>query len=72
MSDRERAVQLINSVPEYKLSFIINMIESMQAYAGEEIVPDDMDLQMIEDAKKENDGQGIAIDDLAAELGVTL
>ncbi len=72
MSNRERVLQLIEGIPDIKLHFIVEMLESLKAYAGEEIEPDEWDLQMIEEAKKENDGQTVAFEDLADELGVVL
>lgn len=72
MSNKERAIQLINSIPDSKLVFVVDMLENLKAYAGEEVVPDEWDLEMIERAKKENDGQGVPIETLAAELGITL
>lgn len=39
-------------------------------YTGEEIWPDKWDLQMIAQAEKENDGETVAFEDLAHELGV--
>ncbi|MBR1629212.1 MAG: hypothetical protein IJ679_08125 [Lachnospiraceae bacterium] len=38
----------------------------------EEVEPDEWDLSMISEAKRENDGTFVAIEDLAAELGVVL
>lgn len=72
MSNKERALQLIESIPDSKLNFVIDMLENLKAYAGEEVEPDDWDLEMIERAKKENDGQGVPIETLADELGITL
>lgn len=72
MSNKERALQLIESIPDSKLNFVIDMLENLKAYAGEEVEPDDWDLEMIEHAKKENAGQGIPIETLADELGITL
>lgn len=72
MSNRERAMQLIQNIPEHKLSFVINVLESLRAYAGEMIEPDEWDLKMIEEAKKENDDQATPIETLASELGITL
>ena len=72
MSNKERIMQLIEDVPDGKLIFVIHMLESLKAYAGEEIEPDEWDLQMIEHAKKINDGHGIPIETLASELGVKL
>ncbi|MCM1268113.1 MAG: hypothetical protein NC302_09430 [Bacteroidales bacterium] len=72
MSNRERVMQLIEGIPDIKLHFVIEMLESLKAYAGEEIEPDEWDLQMIEAAEKENNGETIALEDLANELGVVL
>lgn len=72
MSNKERVLQLIDDIPDQKLFFVIDMLESLKAYAGEEIEPDEWDLQMISQAEKENDGNTITIDQLANELGVTL
>ena len=38
----------------------------------ETIAPDEWDLKMIEEAKRENDGESIGIEDLAKDLGITL
>lgn len=72
MSNKERVIQLINDVPDNKLIFVIDMLESLKAYAGEEIEPDEWDLQMIAQAKKENDGCTITLDELKQELGVSV
>ena len=72
MSNKERAMQLLEDIPEDKLVFIVDMLENIKAYAGEEIEPDEQDLEMIEHAKRENDGHGIPIETLAEELGITL
>lgn len=72
MSNKERAIQLLEDIPENKLVFIVEMLENIKAYAGEEIKPDKWDLEMIERSKRENDGNGIPIEKLAEELGITL
>ncbi len=72
MSNRERVLQLIEGIPDIKLHFVVEMLESLKAYAGEEIEPDEWDLQMIEDAKKENDGETVTFEALAKDLGVVL
>lgn len=72
MSNRERVLQLIEDIPDIKLHFVVEMLESLKAYAGEEIEPDEWDLQMIAQAKKDNDGKTVALEDLADELGVVL
>ncbi|MCX4322843.1 MAG: hypothetical protein OSJ59_07730 [Lachnospiraceae bacterium] len=72
MSNRERVLQLIEGIPDIKLHFVVEMLESLKAYAGEEIEPDEWDLQMIAQAEQENDGETVALEDLAGELGVVL
>ena len=72
MSNRERIMQLIEDVPDGKLVFIINMLESLKSYAGEEIAPDEWDLQMIKEAEQMNDGDTITFDALAEEMGISL
>ena len=72
MSNKERVIQLINDVPDNKLVFVVHMLESMKAYAGEAIEPDEWDLKMISDAKQENDGETLTFDEVAKELVMTL
>lgn len=72
MSNRERVPQLIEGIPDIKLHFVVEMLESLKAYAGEEIEPDEWDLQMIAQAERDNDGESITLEDLANELGVVL
>ena len=72
MSNRERVLQLIHDVPDDKLVFVVDMLESLRAYAGETIEPDEWDLQMIAEAKAENDGSTMSMDDLTKELGIRL
>ena len=70
MSNKDRIIQLINDVPDNRLVFIVDMLESLEAYAGEEIEPDEWDLQMIAQAERENDGQTFTLGDVKQELGV--
>lgn len=72
MSNKERVLQLIENIPDHKLVFVVDVLESLKAYAGETIEPDEWDLEMIDTAKKENDGTSISIDTLASDLGITL
>lgn len=72
MSNKERIIQLIDDVPDNRLIFIVDMLESLKAYAGEEIEPDEWDLQMIAQAKKDNDGETITLEELRKELGITV
>lgn len=72
MSNKERIMQLIEDVPDGKLVFVINMLESLKSYAGEEIVPDEWDLQMIKEAERLNDGVTKTFDEVVAEMGISL
>ena len=54
MSNKERVIQLIEDIPEQKLTFVIDVLEGLKAYAGETIEPDEWDLQMIAEAEREN------------------
>ena len=64
MSNKERVIQLINDVPDNKLVFVVHMLESMKAYAGEAIEPDEWDLKMIADSQKYNDGSVVSLEEL--------
>lgn len=72
MSNKERALQLIKSIPEEKMAFVVSMLETMQGYAGESIEPDEWDLELIAQAERENDGTTITLEALAEELGIEL
>ena len=73
MSERERAIQLLNAVPEFKMNCVIAYMQGIIAGAGiEEVEPDEWDLEMIARAKAENDDEGVTLEDFAAELGDTL
>ena len=64
MSNKARIMELIDGIPDRRLVFIVDMLESLKAYAGEEIPPDEWDLQMIQEAEKENDGKTISFEEI--------
>ena len=72
MSNREYAHQLLDKVPESKIIYIVGILEGATIPEVEEVEPDEWDLAMIEEANKENDGHGIPLENLAAELGIKL
>ena len=45
-------MELIDGIPDRRLVFIVDMLESLKAYAREEIPPDEWDLQMIQEAEE--------------------
>ena len=71
MSDRERLKQVIDRLPEYKLAYVENLILNIEKTDIEEIEPDEWDLKMIEDAKANNDGSTISLDELLKKEGLT-
>ena len=64
MYNKERIMELIDGIPDRRLVFIVDMLESLKAYAREEIPPDECDLQMIQEAEKENDGKTISFEEI--------
>ena len=72
MTNKERVLQLVNDIPECRLSFVVNLLESLKAYAGEEIEPDEWGLQMLADAEKENDGTTLTMAQLMEDLKIGL
>ena len=72
MNDRERAMQLLEKVPETKLYYIIGILEGAIIPDIEEVEPDEWDLKMIEEASSENDGEEVTIEDLKKELELVL
>lgn len=72
MSNREKAMQLLERVPETKLYYIIGILEGAMIPEIEEVEPDEWDLEMIAEAEKENDGEEVTIEELEKELGIVL
>lgn len=72
MSNRERVIQLIDDIPEYKLLFVVNILEGLKGYAGESIQPDEWDLEMIAEAEKNNDGETMSLEEVCKELDIAL
>lgn len=72
MSNKERVLQLIDDIPDQKLIYVVDMLNSIKNLLIEEVEPDEWDLQMINQAQEENDGTTISFEQLADELGVTL
>lgn len=72
MSEKEKLKQIIDRLPDYKIAYIAGLITGIEKTSIEEIEPDEWDLEMIEHAKKTNDGHGIPIEALVSELGIKL
>ncbi len=71
MSERERIKQAIDRLPEYKLSYVADLILSIEKTSIEEIEPDELDKKMIADAKKNNDGSTVSFEELLTKEGLT-
>lgn len=72
MSDREKAMQLLDNLPDNKIAYVIGFIQGLTVADNEVVEPDEWDLSMISEVQKRNDGTGILIENLASELGITL
>ena len=73
MTIKERAIELIEQIPDSKMYYVLTFLEG--AAIPDEmptVQPDEWDLKMIAEAKRENDSTAISIDDLASDLGIML
>lgn len=75
MSNRERAMQLIDQIPDSKLVYVIAYLEGAAipetALNAETIeAPDEWDLKMIAEAKAENNGEAVSFDELLKKDGL--
>ena len=76
MSNRERAIQIIDSIPDNKLMVIIDILEALQTHINgtmtpETVQPDEWDMTMIAEAEKVNDGETVSLDEMLAKDGLT-
>ncbi len=71
MSEREKAIQLIKEIPDNKLVFVVDMLNSIKKLLIEEVEPDEWDLEMIAQAEQENDGIKVSFDELLQKEGLT-
>lgn len=75
MSNKERIIQLIDNVPDNRLVYIVDILESLKAYANEPTAettePDEWDRAMIRDAERINDGTTVSLEEMMAKDGFT-
>lgn len=71
MSEREKAIQLIKEIPDNKLVFVVDMLNSIKKLLIEEVEPDEWDLEMIAQVEQENDGTKVSFDELLQKEGLT-
>ena len=75
MSNKERAIDIINQIPEYNLIYVINMLNGIKDLLindVEEVEPDEFDLKMISDAEAENDGTLVSFEELLKRDGLNV
>ena len=75
MSNKERAIDIINQIPEYNLIYVINMLNGIKDLLindVEEVEPDEFDLKMISDAESENDGNLVSFEELLKQDGLNV
>lgn len=71
MSEKERAIQLIEEIPDSKMIFVINLLNSIKGLLVEEVEPDEWDLRMIEEAERNNGGMTVSFEELLEKEGLT-
>ena len=71
MSEKERAIQLIEEISDNKMIFVINLLKSIKGLLVEEVEPDEWDLKMIEEAKRSNGGMIVSFEELLEKEGLT-
>lgn len=71
MSEKERAIQLIEEIPDNKMIFVINLLNSIKGLLVEEVEPDEWDLKMIEEAERNNGGMTVSFEELLEKEGLT-
>ena len=77
MSDKEIAKNIIDSLPDYKMVYVIDVLNGLKGLLVddndvEEVEPDEWDLSMIAEAEKVNDGTTISLEELASDLGLNV
>ncbi len=75
MSNREQIINLTNSIPESELLPIVELLKSLYRLTVtskyEEVEPDELDLEMIAEAEKDDDNTTYTLDEVLKECGLT-
>ena len=74
MSDREKAIHLIDSIPDSQMGYILSMLQNFKSAvddAADDLFCERMYESYIEDTDKDKD-VGVSIEDLAEDLGIDL
>ncbi len=71
MNSREQAIKLLEQIPDKKMYYVLAFLQGAVIPDVEEIEPDEWDLKMIEDAKTENNGEKMTLDEMLKRDGLT-
>ena len=74
MSDREKAINIIDSIPDSQVCYVLNMLQNFKA-ALDETADDTFCERLYADYIEDNDSQkddGLSIEQFAESLGITL
>ena len=71
MSNKEQILQLIDNIPDYKLTYVVDILNSIKNMLLEEVAPDEWDLQMMADAERDNDGATATFEEMLKKDGLT-
>jgi hypothetical protein len=71
MSNKEKVLQIIDNIPENKLIFVVDMLNSIKGLLVDETEPDEWDSEMIAEAEKENDGKTVSFEEMLKKDGLT-
>lgn len=72
MSDRERCIELLDSVPEFKIGYVLAYLQGLTAdEAADDAFCEALYQEYLNDADPEKNN-ATALQDVAAELGISL
>lgn len=75
MSNKEKVMDMINFIPDAELLPVVSMLNALLRLTVpsevEEVEPDEIDLAMIDEFERENDGVFYRFEDVLAEEGLT-
>ena len=69
-SYKETAHVLIDSLPEDKIVYVVNILRGLKGLSISDAEPDAVDKYMIEEIKNEADTSTISFDDILKDLGI--
>lgn len=70
MSEKERIVQLLDQVPEYKLGYILAYVQGLTVYEDDELYCEKLYQDYLEDTDPDKD-ETFTLDECKKEWGLT-